>query len=134
MSFKAELVVQGETFDILEFSWVVKQQLDRLGRPDARVQGGTLEITLAAQPNDLLQEWATSHTRRWDGVVQVREADSAAILDTVRFFAAHCVSLQRSFQDAHAARGTTMVLSLSANQLQYGELAIHNRWPGVEAS
>ena len=131
MSFKAELVVEDQTFTVRQFSWAVSQQTDQLGRPDARVHGGTLELTLDAPPSDLLQGWARSHTRRLDGVVNVYEDDKNAIRDVVRFFAAHCTSFHRDFQDAHAAQGMTTVLSLSANKIQYAELEVHNRWPDV---
>ena len=131
MSFRAELVIQDEIFVVRQFSWAISQQTDQLGRPDARVHGGTLELTLDAPPSDLLQDWARSHTKRLNGRVQVYEADSATVRDVVSFFAAHCTSLHRDFQDAHAAQGMTMVLALSANKLQYAKMEVHNRWPDI---
>lgn len=131
MSFKAQLVVQDEIFTLRHFSWALSQQTDVLGRPDARVQGGTVEIELDAQPSAVLAFWATDDTKRFDGVVNVFEADSESVRDQVQFFDAHCVALSKHFQDAHAAQGMTMRLTLSANKLQYAEMEIDNHWPDV---
>lgn len=129
MSFKAELVIQGHTFAVQQFHWVIGQRTDELGRPDARVHGGTLEIELAAQPSELLEHWALSDTQRLDGAVHVMEPDSPTVRDKVKFWGAHCVGFQKNFQDAHAVGGMTMRLSLSANKLQCNEMEIDNHWP-----
>ncbi|GAB3637092.1 hypothetical protein GCM10027422_26820 [Hymenobacter arcticus] len=56
MSFYAQLLVQDELFTLRQFSWAISQQADMLGRPSARMQGGTLELELEleldAQPSD----------------------------------------------------------------------------------
>lgn len=81
MSFNAQLIVQDEVFSVRQFTWTVSQQPDVLGRPDARVQGGTVEIELDAQPDAALHFWATDDTKRFDGVVNVFEADRATVRD-----------------------------------------------------
>ncbi len=129
MSFKAELVVQGQTFAVRHFQWAIRQHTDELGRPDARVHGGTLELELAAQPSELLEHWALNDTHRLDGMVIVLEPDSPTVRDKVKFFGAYCVGFEKNFQDAHAVGGMTMRLSLSANKLQYDEVEIDNKWP-----
>lgn len=129
MSFRAQLVVQGEPFAVRHFSWAITQRTDVLGRPAAHVEGGTLEIALDSQPSETLEFWATSSTKRFDGVVKIFEPDSTAVRDEVRFFDAHCVGFHKQFQDANSIRGMTLVLSLSANKLQYAEMEIHNNWP-----
>ena len=131
MSFKAVLLVQGESFAVRNFHWAVSQHTDALGRPEARVQGGTLEIELDAPPSEMLTHWATNDTKRHDGVVNVYEADSASVRDEVKFFDAYCVQFNKHFQDAHAAAGMTLRLTLSANKLQYAEVEVDNRWPDV---
>ncbi len=111
----------------------MSQQTDELGRPDARVHGGTVELELDSQPNELLEHWALHDTKRLDGLVQVLAADQQAVQNELRFFGACCVGLTKHYQDAHSQRGMTMDLRLSANRLQYGEAELDNRWPGTAA-
>ena len=129
MSFYAQLLVQEEVFTVSQVSWSLDQATDVLGRPDAQVRGGTVEIELAAQPSEVLHFWATDDTKRFDGVLTFFEADRAAVRDRLAFFEAHCVRLSKHFQDANASRGMTMRLTLSANKLRFGEVEIHNNWP-----
>lgn len=132
MSFHAQLLIQNEIFTLRQFSWAIDQQADALGRPSARTQGGTLELVLDAQPSAVLHAWATHDTQRFNGVIQVLEADSEAVRDHVAFFEAHCVLLSKQFQADHAAGGMTMHLTLSANKLQLGETELHNHWPDAQ--
>lgn len=129
MSFSAYLIVESETFTVRDFHWVIKQQTDELGRPGARVEGGTIDITLDSRPNETLHFWAIDDTKRFDGVLNVLEEDSQGIRDQLKFFGAHCIGLKKQFQDSHSARGMLMHLTLSADKLQYGEVTIDNNWP-----
>ena len=131
MSFHAQLVVQNEIFTIQQFSWAISQQADALGRPAARVQGGTLVLELEAQPSEVLHFWATDDTKRYNGVVNVFEADSEIVRDKLEFFDAHCVRLSKQLQPGSTTGSMVMQLTLSANKLQFGETEIHNHWPDV---
>ena len=131
MSFHAQLVIENESFTLRQFSWAISQQADTLGRPAARVQGGTLELELDAQPSEVLHFWATDDTKRYNGVVNVFEADSEMVRDQLAFFDAHCVRLSKHLQHGSTAGSMTMQLTLSANKLQFGETEIHNHWPDI---
>jgi hypothetical protein len=133
MSFSAYLLVESETFTVRSFHWAIKQHTDELGRPAARVEGGTIDITLDSQPNETLHFWAIDNTKRFDGVLNVLEEDSQAIRDQLKFFGAYCVGLNKQFQDANSTPGMTMHLTLSADKLEYGEVAIDNKWPNTAA-
>lgn len=133
MSFSAYLVVENQTFAVRNFHWAIKQRTDELGRPAARVEGGTLEITIDSQPNETLHFWAIDDTKHFDGVLNVLEADSQAIRDQLKFFGAHCIGLTKQFQDINSAHGMLMHLTLSADKLHLGEIVIDNKWPDTAA-
>ena len=95
------------------------------------MQGGTLELELDAQPSEVLHFWATDDTKRYNGVVNVFEADSELVRDKLAFFDAHCVRLSKHLQHGSTTGSMTMQLTLSANKLQFGETEIHNHWPDV---
>lgn len=129
MSFEARLIVQGESFNVRQFSWGVRQHTDAINRPDAHVQGGELQVELDSQPSDLLQSWALDDTKKLGGTLQVFESDSRAVRKTIEFVDAYCVGLSKDFDGSGSSNGMVMTLSLSADQLVCGEMTIRNEWP-----
>ena len=129
MSFEAKLVVQGEEFKVLRFSWGVRQNTDAINRPDAHVQGGQLLVELDSQPSDLLQFWALDNTKRLGGKLLISKDDSNAVRKTIEFMDAYCVGLSKQFDSYGSASGMVMTLSLSADKLVCGQMTLHNDWP-----
>lgn len=130
MSFQAELVVQGETYVVRRFSWGIGQDTDSLSRPDARVQGGQLQVEIDSRPDDMLQFWALDHNKKIEGKLLVMEADSRAVRKTIEFLDAYCMGLNKQFDGSGSTQGMVMKLDLSANKLTCGQVTIDNQWPG----
>lgn len=129
MSFKAQLLVEEQTYEVNRFSWSISQNTDALSRPDARVQGGQLYVELDSQPDDLLHHWALDDTKKLEGKLLVFESDSLSVRKTVAFRDAFCVGLHKSFDGSGSSKSMTMSLTLSADQLSCGEVTIDNEWP-----
>lgn len=129
MSFKAQLLVEEQTYEVNRFSWSIGQNTDALGRPDARVQGGQLHVELDSQPDDLLHHWALDNTKKLEGKLLVFESDILSVRKTVEFRDAFCVGLHKSFDGSGSSRSMTMSLTLSADKLICGEVTIDNAWP-----
>ena len=49
MSFSAELIVNNKQYSVRRFNWGLQQNTDMVGRPDARVQGGQLQVELDSE-------------------------------------------------------------------------------------
>jgi|GEM_PF-1917832 len=129
MAFKAQLLLENESFTVWAFTWAISQPTDALGRPSTRAQGGTMQLELDSQSNALLEFWALDDTKRLDGVVSVFEESGVGVRDKIEFFDAQCTLLRKQYHDdAHSARGGTMLLELSANKLQYAEVTLTNDW------
>lgn len=129
MSFKAQLLIEEQSYDVNRFSWSIGQNTDVLGRPEARVHGGQLYVELDSQPADLLHHWALDDTKKLEGKLLVFEADRMSVRKTVAFHDAFCVGLHKSFDGSGSAKGMTMSLTLSADKLICGEITIDNAWP-----
>lgn len=129
MSFKAQLLVQNETYTVNRFHWDISQNTDVIGRPDARVQGGQLHVELDSRPDDMLQHWAADDTKKIEGKLVIFESDSPAVRKTITFHDAFCIGLSKNFDGSGSSNGMTMTLLLSADQLVYGEVTIKNEWP-----
>jgi hypothetical protein len=129
MSFKAQLIVEEQTYEVNRFSWSIDQNTDALSRPDARVQGGQLYVELDSQPDDLLHHWALDNTKKLEGKLMVFESDSMSVRKTIEFRDAFCVGLRKSFDGSASTSNMTMSLTLSADKLVCGEVTIDNEWP-----
>ena len=130
MAFSAAFILANKQYSIRRFNWGVQQNTDTVGRPDARVQGGQLTVELDSEPDETLQHWALDDTKQMDGELVVFSASSqVARRKTIRFEGAYCVGLRKSFDGSASDRGMTMTLSLSANKLSSGEVALDNKWP-----
>lgn len=130
MSFSAALIVNNKQYSIRRFSWGMQQNTDIVGRPDARVQGGQLQVELDSEPDEVLHHWALDDTKKMSGEIVVFAADNRlARRKTIRFEDAYCVGLGKQFDGSASEMGMTMTLTLSANRLSNGEVTLDNKWP-----
>jgi hypothetical protein len=130
MSFSAALIVNNKQYSVRRFSWGVQQNTDIVGRPDARVQGGQLQVELDSEPDEVLHHWALDDTKKMSGEIVVFAADNRlARRKTIRFEDAYCVGLGKQFDGSASEMGMTMTLTLSANRLSNGEVTLDNKWP-----
>ncbi|RZK11956.1 MAG: hypothetical protein EOO56_28545 [Hymenobacter sp.] len=132
MSFSAKLIVDGGDMDyvVRRFSWGLRQQTDLVGRPDARVQGGQLQVEIDSVPDELLHHWALDDTKKLSGKLIVATADDgSAARKTITFTDAYCVGLNKLFDGSASTQPMTMTLTLSADKLQSGGVLLDNMWP-----
>jgi hypothetical protein len=130
MSFSAALIIGTKSYTVRRFNWGVHQNTDVVGRPDARVQGGRLQVELDSEPDEMLHHWALDDTKRMNGEVVVFSADNRfSLRKTIRFEDAYCVGLSKQFDGSASDQGMTMTLTISANKLSSGEVTLDNKWP-----
>ncbi|GAB3635502.1 hypothetical protein GCM10027422_10920 [Hymenobacter arcticus] len=131
MSFEADLILADEsTYSVRRFSWGLRQRTDAVGRPEARVQGGQLEVVLDSAPTELLHHWALDDTKKLGGqLVVYTDSNRGAIRKTIKFKDAYCVGLHKNFDGSTSNVGMTMTLSLSADQISSGTVSLKNSWP-----
>lgn len=130
MSFSAELIVNNKQYSVRRFNWGLQQNTDMVGRPDARVQGGQLQVELDSEPDEALHHWALDDTKKLSGELVVYAADNRfSRRKTIVFEDAFCVGLSKNFDGSASEQGMTMALTLSANKLSCGGVALDNKWP-----
>ena len=130
MSFSAALIVNGKNYSVRRFIWGVQQNTDAVGRPDARVQGGQLQVELDSEADEALHHWALDDTKKMSGELVVFAPDNRdSRRKTIEFTDAYCVGLSKHFDGSASSQGMTMTLTLSANQLSIGEVELDNKWP-----
>jgi hypothetical protein len=130
MSFSASLVLDGKSYTVRRFNWGVQQNTDVVGRPDARVQGGRLQVELDSEPDEALHHWALDDTKKMSGELVVYAANNRfSRRKTILFEDAYCVGLSKQFDGSASDQGMTMTLTISANKLSSGEVTLDNKWP-----
>ena len=130
MSFSASLILDSKSYTVRRFSWGLQQNTDVVGRPDARVQGGRLQVELDSEPDEALHHWALDDTKKMSGELVVFAADNRFLRrKTIRFEDAYCVGLSKNFDGSASNQAMTMTLTLSANKLSSGEVTLDNKWP-----
>ena len=130
MSFSASLVLDGKSYTVRRFDWGVQQNTDVVGRPDARVQGGRLQVELDSEPDEALHHWALDDTKKMSGELVVYAANNRfSRRKTILFEDAYCVGLSKQFDGSASDQGMTMTLTISANKLSSGEVTLDNKWP-----
>ena len=130
MSFSAALIVNNKSYSVRRFIWGVQQNTDAIGRPDARVQGGQLQVELDSEADETLHHWGLDDTKKMSGELVVFSADNRlSRRKTIRFTDAYCVGLGKHFDGSSSGHGMTMTLTLSANRLNVGEVELDNNWP-----
>lgn len=130
MSFSAALIIDNKSYTVRHFTWGVQQNTDVVGRPDARVQGGRLQVELDSEPDETLHHWALDDTKKMSGELVVFAADNRfSRRKTIHFEDAYCVGLSKLFDGTASDQGMTMTLTLSANKLSSGEVTLDNKWP-----
>ena len=130
MSFSAALIVNKKQYSVRRFGWGVRQNTDQVGRPDARVQGGQLQIELDSEPDEALHHWALDDVKKLSGELVVFAANNRfSRRKTITFQDAYCVGMSKQFDGSASEQGMTMALTLSANKLSCGEVTLDNKWP-----
>ena len=130
MSFSAALIVNNKQYSVRRFGWGVRQNTDQVGRPDARVQGGQLQIELDSEPDEALHHWALDDVKKLSGELVVFAANNRfSRRKTITFQDAYCVGMSKQFDGSASEQGMTMALTLSANKLSCGEVTLDNKWP-----
>jgi len=131
MSFEAALVLSSsEQYTVRRFSWSLRQSTDAVGRPEAQVRGGQLQVELDSVPDELLHHWALDDTKKLSGkLVVYTDNQAGAVRKTIEFTDAYCIGLSKSFDGSASAIGMTMVLTLSAEEISSGTVTLKNHWP-----
>lgn len=100
MSFKSQLVLGGNTYNVLSFNMNINQMTDQNGVPRDRVRCDIINVVIESSgKDDEITEWATSPKMKKNGQISFFKRDASAIGKTVAFEDAYCISHSTSFTD-----------------------------------
>jgi hypothetical protein len=97
MSFKADLSINGKTFEVLEFSSRLEQKYDNKGKPSSGVKGGLLTVIISGTAEDTFSGWVTDPTKTNDGTITLYRIDQNSKFKEYKFSGAYITKLCESF-------------------------------------
>lgn len=97
MAFKADLDLNGKTYEVLEFNSAFDQKHDNKGKPGSGVKGGLITIIIAGTADDTFSSWATDPTKTNDGTITLYRIDQNSKFKEYKFSGAYITKLCESF-------------------------------------
>lgn len=132
MSFQAKLKLDDLEFNVLSVEYAFNQPVDAHNRPNGRVRGGIIDVTLESGANYALIQWAASATMVRSGKIEFYRRDSTSILKTVEFKDAFCIYLKEIFVSEGPHPMVTKV-TITAHEIIIDSSSILNTWAGLNA-
>jgi Hemolysin coregulated protein Hcp (TssD) len=138
MSFQAKLFLNNasagseNTYTVLYADYALSVGVDANHRPNSRVRGGLIELTIEASNSSALTSWISTN-QALDGKVEFYHRErGTSTQKSVQFSRAYCIFLK----DVFVANGSTPMvtkITISAHQLDIDTVTFTNTWEGVDS-
>jgi hypothetical protein len=128
MSFLAQLEIDGETLNVLEFQYVVMQDTDKSGKPSADPQGGDLRIVVESTKSTMLFDWMISSTQTKNGKLTFFRRDAISKMRELQFSEAYCIKYEEKFV-AYNTMSMNIEILVSAKDITMNGSKLARNWP-----
>ncbi len=128
MSFLAQLEIDGETLNVLEFQYVVMQDTDKSGKPSADPQGGDLRIVIESTKSTMLFDWMVSSSQTKNGKLTFFRRDAISKMRELQFTEAYCIRYEEKFV-AYNAMSMNIEILVSAKDITMNGSKLARNWP-----
>lgn len=135
MSFQAKLFLgdDGLEFTILTAEYALSRPVDSHQRPNGRLRGGIIDVTIESGSAHELINWVVNNMTM-NGRIEFYRRDAASSTQkTVEFTNAFCIYLK----DLFISDGSTPMitkLTISAHEMNINNEIVRNTWAGMESS
>jgi hypothetical protein len=127
MSFKAELVLDGNTYILNSVFFQIDQAIDKFGRPSSIAKGGKIDIELFTVDDDVIFDWMVHPVKTLNGSINLYEADNETKLKEIQFENGYCIAYTEIFEQSSSENLVTK-LTISAEKLSIGNIDLDNQW------
>ncbi|MGB4843307.1 MAG: type VI secretion system tube protein TssD [Ferruginibacter sp.] len=132
MSFQAKLILDDNEYNVLTVEYAITQPVDSNNRPNGRVRGGIIDLTVESGANFELIQWVAEHSMVRNGKIDFYRRDSTSVVKSVEFTDAFCIYLKEIFISEGAHPMVTKV-TLTARELNIQSSTILNTWAGMHS-
>ncbi len=114
------------SYELLSCSYGFAQAMDRNGKAQSEVQGGTLNLTYCNVPSNELLSWMLKSGKLEDGVLVICDANDVP-LEKLYFEGAALTNMEVGFLQKGNSYITTK-LRLQVRKLTVGSVSIEKKW------
>ena len=118
------ITIDGQEYELSDFSIGFTQNIDEKGEPQNRVRGGQMQISITQSLPNSIYEWGMKTTVK-DGEITFKIESGSAPLK-VSFLNAYCVGFKKRV-DA-AGGGLVTSLTISPEEITINGISFDNRW------
>ena len=129
MSFKTELTLEGNTYNVRRFLVSVKRLIDSRGRPSS-MPTWSLSIVLDAMDDITFSNWMVDSVKNLDGKLVVYRIDQSSKLKEFDFKNSYCYGMNDLFKSDSGY--TTCELLIAGKDLKINAVEIKQSWPGED--
>ena len=137
MALQGNLMIEGNTYGIVECEYEFSQAVDDTGKPTSRPMGGQITFVTPSTSDDdvFFYKWMVHKTEVKSGIFRftVYSNNNKISYKTVEFVNAYCIRLKDYFND-HDSKLMYTTITISAEAIRVGSLdsaMIINEWGGI---
>lgn len=127
MSLTIKLTIKNNEYNLIQFSYSLKQETDNFGRPNFNIQCGFIHLIVNSSENTHLVERISETDDPIEGKVIYYDVVSDQKIKEVEFFNGHIIFYEETF-NADATVSCTEKITISAQNIQIGKDKFNNNW------
>lgn len=132
MSFQAKLILDDLEFNVLSADYAMSRPIDAHNRPNGRLRGGIIDLTIESGNNHELINWIVNNMIRNGRLEFYRRDANSSTQKTVSFTNAFCIHMKELFISDGSSPMLTK-LTISAHELDIDNTIVQNTWAGIES-
>jgi hypothetical protein len=129
MSFKAELNLEGKTYQVKRFRLSVEREFDKRGRPGS-LPKWTLIIVLDSSEDKNLTNWMMEADQKKQGILTIYKIDESSKMKEIEFKNSYCGEMNNTFMIDKGY--TSCEMFIIGQDIRIDSTAIINSWAGYD--
>jgi Hemolysin coregulated protein Hcp (TssD) len=127
MSFLSKLIVDSNTYSVLNCNYKFAQDRDPSNKPSGVAHGGEIKIRIEATAKTDFLDWTLKENQVKDGEIVFYKRDAMSKLRSIKFEKAYCISYEETF-NAENTEPLVIEMIICAKKLTIGDCVSENVW------
>ena len=128
MAFKANVTIDGKTFDVLKCNFHLRRDVDAKGRPSSDIYGGTIDFTVESTEDTSIVESMVSQFKPCSGSVVFNKGNEESKMKELTWKNGYIVDYKEDI-DVIGKQPMMLSFQISAQILKIGGAQIEQDWP-----
>jgi hypothetical protein len=131
MSFLSKLHMDGEDYNILDFSMEFNQESDTTGKPVGIPKGGRIKVVIEATQNTNFLSWMVDANQTKDGKITFFRRDAMSKMRELSFTKAYCLRYLEQFTSTTTVP-MQITMEFTAKEMTFGDTKYSNNWISLD--